>query len=362
MNEQPLRIGYIGAGMLAQRVHLPTFASLPGCRLLALAEVRRDLGQRVAARFGIPRCYADHQAMLADADIEAVALSAGFALQGELARDCLAAGKHVFMEKPMAVSTAQGDRILAAAREGNARLMVAYMKRYDPGNVLARATVAGWRESGELGNVLYARSHGFCGNWLAGLDESRMLTTDEPVPPAPLEPYLPAWLPPDRAGAYVGYLQQYTHNVNLLRYLLDSGDDARVRMVDLAADGMTGLAVLDLAGVRATVESGSMAHHAWDEHTQVYFERGWVHVWSPPLMAGAAQARVEVYVGGDRPEYSYPVPQPADAWAYREEAAHFIRALRTGEPFRSCGEDTLTDVRLFEDIYRQHLRIPSAAA
>ena len=124
MNEQPLRVGYIGAGMLAQRVHLPTFATLPGCQLLALAEVRRDLGQRVAARFGIPRCYADHQALLADADVEAVALSAGFALQGELARDCLAAGKHVFMEKPMAISVAQAERILAAARAGGARLMI----------------------------------------------------------------------------------------------------------------------------------------------------------------------------------------------------------------------------------------------
>jgi predicted dehydrogenase len=78
-----------------------------------------------------------------------VGVSAGFAQQGEIAADLLRAGQHVFMEKPMAVSMAQAERILAASRAGHARLMVAYMKRYDPGNALARATIARWRATGE---------------------------------------------------------------------------------------------------------------------------------------------------------------------------------------------------------------------
>src|SRR5439155_17212932 len=135
----------------------------------------------------------------------------------------------------------------------------------------------------DRGRVLYARNHGYCGNWVAGLDRGQMIATDEPLPPAPYSEQLPAWLPEAAAKGYIGYLQQYTHNINLLRYLLDAGDDARVRIVDLDADGMTGVVVLDLAGVRGVVESGSLAYHQWEEHTQVYFQKGWVHVWSPPL-------------------------------------------------------------------------------
>src|SRR5438034_2076352 len=100
--------------------------------------------------------------MAADPDVDAIAVSAPFALQGEIARDCLLAGKHVFMEKPMAVSLAQADRILEAARRGGGRLMVAYMKRYDAGNELVCQVIAGWRATGEMGRVLYARAHGFC--------------------------------------------------------------------------------------------------------------------------------------------------------------------------------------------------------
>ncbi len=360
MNTEPVRMGYVGCGFLAQHTHLPNFSSLDGCRLVALAEVRPRLAQQVAARYGIPTVYASHRDLAADPAIEAVGVSAGFAQQGEIAADLLRAGKHVFMEKPMAVSVAQAERILAAARAGGARLMVAYMKRYDPGNMLARETMARWRESNAHGKALYARNHGFCGDWLARLDTSGMMRTDEPLAPAPYADYLPAWLPREKAKEYINYLQQYTHNINLLRYLLDAGDAAHVRGVDLDADGMTGLVVLDLAGTRGVIESGSTAFHDWDEHTQIYFERGWVHVWSPPLFTRPAQSRIEIYerAGGEgRGCYTYPVAEPRVAWHFREEAAFFVRALRTGEPFPSSGEDTLTDVRLYEEIYQRYLGI-----
>lgn len=355
MTVEPVRMGYVGCGFMAQHVHLPNFASLPGGKLVALAETRPRLRQQVAARYGIEKTYASHHDLAADPTIEAVGVSAGFALQGEIAADLLRAGKHVFMEKPMAVSIAQAERMLAAASAGQARLMVGYMKRHDPSNEWVRNTVARWRESGTMGATLYARNHGFCGNWVASLDTTQAITTDEPVEPAPLREHLPSWLPEDKARGYVNYLQQYTHNINLLRYLLDAGDAVYVRSVDLNADGITGLVVLDVGGVRSVIESGSMAFHQWDEHTQIYFEKGWVHAWAPPFFVKPSQSRVECYEGGSHHTYTYPVAEPATAWPYREEAAFFLRALRSDEPFRASAEDTLTDVRLYEEIYKHHL-------
>ncbi len=355
MNEEAIRLGYVGGGFMAQNVHLPNFSTLEGCRLVALAEARPRLALQVAARYGIPTVYPSHLDLAADPSIEAVGVSADFAQQGEIAADLLRAGKHVFMEKPMAVSVAQAERILAAARDGNARLMVAYMKRHDPGNELLRDTIQRWRDSGDMGRTLYARNHGFCGNWVAGLDTSRMIVTDEPMTRLSPRDLLPAWLPKEKERGYISYLQQYTHNVNLLRYLLDAGNDVHVRHVDLDTDGMTGLVGLDVGGVRSVIESGAIAYHAWDEHTQIYFEKGWIHAWAPPFFVKPAQSRVEVYEGGERHRYSYPIPEPQTVWPYREEAAFFVRALRSHEPFRSNGEDTLSDVRVFEDIYKRYL-------
>ena len=51
----------------------------------------------------------------------------------------------------------------------------------------------------------------------------------------------------------------------------------------------------------------------------------------------------------------HPIPRPAWTWAYRREAEHFIDALQSGAPFAASAEDTRTDVRLFEEIFRAHL-------
>ena len=347
-----VHLGYVGCGFMAQKVHIPNFTSIPGCDVIALAEVRQDLGRTVQSRFKIPKLYSDHQAMLADPEVEAIAVSAAFTVQGDIARDALLAGKDVFMEKPMAISVAQADAIIEAAQWSGKRLRVGYMKRYDAGNELAKAMIDELRRSGELGEITYVRNHGFCGDWIAGLDVP-MDSTDEPMPTAAARG--PEWLPPEFLNQYLSYLQQYTHNVNLLRWFLDAGDNVAVRAVDLNDDGYTGVAILDMAGTRAVLETGSISHYRWDEHTQVYFRHGWVQTWAPPLLLKQVPAEVEIYRAGKEQTLSRPVPQPMWTWSYKREAEHFIQCVRSGEQFRSPAEDTRNDVLLFEKIFRAYL-------
>ncbi|MBI4553208.1 MAG: Gfo/Idh/MocA family oxidoreductase [Candidatus Latescibacteria bacterium] len=348
-----LKLGYVGCGFMAQKVHIPNIVTIPDCELLALAELRPALGRKVQARYRIPRLYADHRALTDDPDVTAVVVSGHFSGQGEIARDLLLAGKHVFVEKPMAVTVPQAERILAAGRQVGARLMVGYMKRYDAGNELVKEAIARFRETEELGEVTYARLHGFTGEWICNLD-TPMETTEEPVPPA--DTMKPDWLPDEFVGRYIGYLQQYTHNINLIRWLLDADDRVRVKAVDLDADGRNGVVILDVDGIRVVLESGRVSYYGWEEHTQIYFRHGWVHTWAPPLLLRNVPAKVEIYRGAKGHELSYPIPSEGWTWSYRREMEHFIAALRNGEPFRSSGEDTLTDVRLFEEIYQIYVR------
>ena len=128
-----------------------------------------------------------------------------------------------------------------------------------------------------------------------------------------------------------------------------------VRAVELDADGMTGLLLLDIGGVRAVVESANTRFHGRDEHTQFYFEGGWLRTKAPALLYKEAPASVEIYRAGD-PRNSLPPPltreYPDPGWSYREEGRHLLTRVRNGEPFDSSARDTLADVRLFEDVYR----------
>ncbi len=342
-----LNVGYVGCGFMAQNVHLPNLRDSPQCNLRGLAEVRTDLGRKVQAKFDIAKFHASHQEMVRDDSYDAFAVSVGFVTQGRIARDLLRSGRPVFMEKPLSLTVRQAEGIVEAAQTPGARLMVGYMKRYDAGNQLVRSKVQALRESGELGPVTYVRAHGFCGDWIGGMDT----TMEDSAEPLPIEDReVPAWLPPPKKAAYVTYLQQYVHNLNLIRYLLDAGDDAHVTAVDLDDDGFQGIACLRVKGVRAVLESGGLRHHSWEEHTQIYFRDGWIHTWAPPLLHENLPAKVEVYYGGESHRYEQPLPKDRWSWAYRREMEAYLRAVQTGEEFLTPGADALTDVRLVEEI------------
>ncbi len=350
---EKLRLGYVGCGFMAQRVHMPNIQSIEGCALVAIAEVRSDLGKRVQVKFGVPRLYQDHRELANDREIQAVAVSGHYAGQGEIAIDLLNAGKDVFMEKPMAVSVEQAERILAAERQSGKRLMVGYMKRYDGGNIMVKKMVDKFRKTGEMGEIRYVRNHGFCGDWAAGLDTA-WEQTDEPKPKGP--DIRPAWMPEDIYPRYIGYLQQYTHNVNLVRWFLNAGDKVKVKTVDLDQKwGMLGVVILDVGGCRAVIESGMVEYHGWDEHTQIYFDKGWIRTEAPPLLLRNAPATVELYQADKGNVQSEFFPPSGWTWSYKEEIKHFVECVQTGAPFRSPAKDALTDVRVFEEIYRKYM-------
>jgi predicted dehydrogenase len=353
-----LKLGYVGYGFMAQKVHLPNIAGIAECELVALAEVRPQARAKAQDRYRIPKVYETHRELAADKDIQAVAVSGDYYAQGQIAIDLLKAGKDVFMEKPMAISIEQGQQILDAERASGKRLMVAYMKRYDAGNVLVKSTIDQMCKSGEMGPITYVRNHGFCGDWTAGLDVP-FDKTDEAYPPS--NPVFPSWLPQQWQKSYVGYLQQYTHNINLVRWFLDAGGDVKVRAVELGKDGISGVVVLEVGGVRTIIESGSVKFHGWEEHTQVYFRDGWIRTEAPPLLLKNVPATVEIYRGGGQDKVlSQTFPAGGREWSYKAEMRYFVDCVLTGKPFRSPAGDAMEDVKLFEAIYKRFVETPGA--
>jgi predicted dehydrogenase len=114
--------------------------------------------------------------------------------------------------------------------------------------------------------------------------------------------------------------------------------------------------MFEYEGVPTNLESGSVNSHLWDDHTQIYFEGGWVKRSTPPLLLRNVPCEVEVYRANPQRELIRPVPESAWSWSYKSEAQDFLKRVRSGEAFDASGEDTLIDVELFEDIYRAWLK------
>lgn len=145
----PLRWGIIGVGRFG-RVHARAIASLPDVELAAICRRDGDKLAEVAAEFGVAKTYTDYRQMLADPDIQVVTICTHWREHHDVARQALASGKHVLLEKPMAATRDQCASLLAAARSAQGRFLVGHVCRFDPRISLARQAIA----EGRIGRVV----------------------------------------------------------------------------------------------------------------------------------------------------------------------------------------------------------------
>jgi predicted dehydrogenase len=125
-----LRFGVIGCGAVTERYHLPSLAASPDVELVGFADAAPVRAAELAARVGAGRSVADHRELIGAIDAALVAVPNAF--HEPIAVDLLDAGIHVLVEKPMARTAAECDRMLAAAERSGAVLAVGHDFRHFP--------------------------------------------------------------------------------------------------------------------------------------------------------------------------------------------------------------------------------------
>jgi predicted dehydrogenase len=130
---RPVRIGVVGAGLIAQVAHLPLLRGREAeFSLAGLAEPDAATRRRVAARFGIATATPTQGELLAATDLDAVLIASPNGAHAGQVLEALEAGLHVLVEKPLCLSAEDAERIVAARDRAGRVVQVGYMKRYDP--------------------------------------------------------------------------------------------------------------------------------------------------------------------------------------------------------------------------------------
>ena len=345
--DKKVRVGFVGVGKMGQCAHLKNYVTIPGCEVVAIAELRQDLAQRVAARHGIPKTYPDHGEMLAHEELDAIVASHLFTRHSVLVPELLKAGVPVFIEKPLAGSVQAGEEIVKAERAGGTFVMVGYHKRSDPATMYAKREIDALKESEDLGKLRYVRILMPTGDWIAGgfLD---LLKSDESLPPLETEP-APSDMDAATAKQYFTFVNYYIHQVNLMRHLLGEAyavkyaDAAGVLLVGESESGVT--CTIEMSPYRTTVD--------WQESAFVAFERGWLRLDLPAPLATHRSGQVTVFRDPDESVTPQTIiPQLPWVHAMRQQAINFVRAVKGEIAPLTTAEEALTDLRIARDYVR----------
>lgn len=140
-----IRMGIVGAGIWGE-THAFLYEEHPHAELVAISDINFSKASDLAAKFGVS-AYADHREMLKKEQLDAVAVVTPDFAHGDIAVDCANAGKHLLLEKPLATTREDVDRIVEAVQKNNVRIMVDLHNRWNPPFAVAKASV----DSGELG-------------------------------------------------------------------------------------------------------------------------------------------------------------------------------------------------------------------
>jgi predicted dehydrogenase len=352
-----VRVGLVGTGVIAQVMHLHYLAELADrFEVAAVCDLDGDSARGCAERYGIPAAFTDWHELVAHPLDAVMVLTSGS--HAPIAEAAARAGRHVFVEKPMCYSAAEGQAMVAAADQAGVILMVGYPKRYDPAFTRMR------QETAEL----------------EGARLLRVTTSESPLRPYighyPLLPRVP--LPAEIADGLradsqerikaatstatelerqvyeMVLLDTLVHELNTVRGLL--GEPTRLDYASLALDNVTvmlrfgdlptAIHWIDLPGIaRYEME---FALYAPDRRLRLTFP-------SPFLRNEPAVLEIEGGTGSTGRSWRTEEVVGYES-GFKNELVAFHDSIVIGRPPPTSGRDGLRDVILCQAIIDSHHR------
>jgi predicted dehydrogenase len=148
-----IRWGLIGAGDVVRKRVAAALRDCSGCTIVAVSRGRAELAAAFAREIGAARAHADWRELVTDPDVDAVYVATHVHLHAPQTIAAAEAGKHVLCEKPMAMDTAECDRMIAACRANSVTLGIAYYRHFYPLVTRVKQIV----DAGEIGTPVVAQ-------------------------------------------------------------------------------------------------------------------------------------------------------------------------------------------------------------
>ena len=325
-----LRWGVLSTASIAREKVIPGLRRARRSRVVAIASRDIVLARRAADEAGIPRAHGSYEALLADPDVDAVYIPLPNHLHAEWTIAAARAGKHVLCEKPLAMTSADAERMIAACDAAGVRLMEAFMYRLHPSWVAVRELVA----AGRVGRLTAIQS------WFSYFNDDPMNIRNI------------------RAVGGGALFDIGCYSVNLSRMLF-GGEPTRVES-SILRDPASGVDVLtsgllEFEGGVATFTCSTRMEN--DQRVHVYGTEGRISIGIPFNIPPDRPTQVFITQGGDPPvNPATEVLTFETADPYAVEAEQFAAAILDGGPTPVPPADAVANLRVIERLFAADVR------
>ena len=163
-----VKVGLVGAGRMGVALAHHLAFSVEMADFVAISDIVGKNARELAAKCRVNDVYADYNELLAREDIDAVVIATPTNTHSPIIKAAAAAGKHIFTEKPLALTVAACDEAITAVTEAGVKMQVAFMRRYDPAYMAAKKQI----DAGAIGQPVMIKAVGR-DPWRTGLEFAR---------------------------------------------------------------------------------------------------------------------------------------------------------------------------------------------
>ncbi len=353
----PFKVGLIGLGEVAQLMHLPLLADDARFSIAAISDVSASLIDHVAKRYNVPTRHENAEALIADPALDAVFILTPDYLHAELLTKAIASGKHVFIEKPACLTTAELEPVLTMPQRARQVVFVGYMRRF------SRPFLELKKRMPELSAIRHVRVRDIIREAPFFVAQTRNVFKPQDVPPAliaegrartqdMLRSVMGENCPPDALRAYQVLTGLSSHSVSAMRDLLGVPNSVRYATQH---NGETVIALFDYGHFTALYEAVIDDVSRFDAGIEVLTQTQHFKMnYDTPYIRNLP-TRLEITTSTDQ-ETGTEVVGPVYEDPFRIELSAFLDSARNGTPHKTTLEDSMLDLRLLNDV-ANHFRL-----
>jgi len=326
-----VHIAVIGCGMIS-RFHITAIQNLEGAELAGLYDVRQDSARSSAALYGT-RAYVSLDEIWADPKVDAVCVCIPSGLHGPVALAAVEHGKHVLIEKPMALTLADCDRIIAAAERNHVLVSVVSQLRFSP----AVCRVKKAMEEGLLGKLvsadLYMKYHRSQAYYDSG-----------------------AWRGTWKMDGGGALMNQGIHGVDLLQYLAGDVSSVFARAKTLVRnieveDTLSAVTEFE-NGALGVIQAATSVYPGFSRRLELCGQKGTIILEEDRISLWDVEGTPRFEGGGCETARSHSEPSQIDSQGHQRQLHNFVSAILGEEPLLIDGREGRKAVALILAAYR----------
>lgn len=348
---EKLKVGIIGAGGIAQYVHIPSYQKIEGVEVVAVSDINEEKLDYVAEKFKIPKKFKDWKDLLSE-DIDIVSICSPNSFHAEQTICALNAGKNVMCEKPACLNLHQAEEIFRTVKKTGKKFMVAFNKRFLPEIKFLKKLI----ENGEFGEIYYVKTSYLRRRGIPGLG---------------------SWFTTKKLAGGGPMFDIGVHIVDLAIYLMGGPMPELVvgayydKFKDKATDG--GWPPIESRiGDKKTgifdVEDFACGYVKLSNGATLFVEASWAGNCQPGIKtiimgtkAGAEipdplnpQNPLRIYseINGTLTDITPSLPKTSPNFSYEEEIKHFIECIREDKEPITKEREIISVIKIIEGIYK----------